>query len=101
MIKIKTNDETLTIRVEGHAGYAEKGKDIVCSAVSILLYTYASELLRLGILSQIRDEENSYDIRPEADLETAKPAFETILSGLRLLSEVYKKNVRLEEMKRE
>ena len=101
MIKIKTNDETLAIRVEGHAGYAEKGKDIVCSAVSILLYTYASELLRLGILPQIRDEENSYDIRPEADMEKAKPAFETILSGLRLLSEVYKKNVRLEEMKRE
>ena len=101
MITITADEKTLDIQAIGHAGYAEKGKDIVCSAVSILLYTYASELLRLGILPQIRDEENSYDIRPEADLETAKPAFETILSGLRLLSEVYKKNVRLEEMKRE
>ncbi len=101
MITLRVNDDDLSILTEGHANYAEKGKDIVCAAVSILLNTYAAELLRLGDIPQIRDEENSYDIRPEAAMEKVKPAFETIRSGLRLLSEVYKKYVRLEETKSE
>jgi uncharacterized protein YsxB (DUF464 family) len=33
--------EILSLRVEGHAGYAEIGKDIVCSSASILAYTVA------------------------------------------------------------
>lgn len=34
----------LALRVEGHAGYAESGKDIICSSASILAYTLASFL---------------------------------------------------------
>ena len=33
--------EKLSLKVEGHAGYAEHGKDIVCAAASILAYTVA------------------------------------------------------------
>lgn len=36
------------VRVEGHAGYAEKGKDIVCSSVSTLVQTLASSLRKMG-----------------------------------------------------
>ena len=32
-------DEWFDIQIEGHAGYAEKGKDIVCAAVSALYQT--------------------------------------------------------------
>ena len=32
----------LSLRVEGHARYAEHGKDIVCASASILTYTLAS-----------------------------------------------------------
>ena len=32
----------LSLRVEGHAGYAEVGQDIVCASASILAYTFAS-----------------------------------------------------------
>ena len=31
----------LSLRIDGHAGYAEVGKDIVCSSASILAYTVA------------------------------------------------------------
>lgn len=34
----------IALKVEGHAGQAEKGKDIVCSAASILTYTIAQYL---------------------------------------------------------
>ena len=36
-----TKGKMLSLRVEGHAGYAEHGKDIVCASASILAYTVA------------------------------------------------------------
>ena len=32
-------DEWFDIQIEGHAGYAEKGKDIVCASISTLYQT--------------------------------------------------------------
>ena len=34
----------LSLRVKGHAGYAEIGSDIVCSAASVLAYTLANSV---------------------------------------------------------
>lgn len=48
MIKVAFAHEkdtgTIILKVKGHAGQAEKGKDIVCSAASILTYTIAQYL---------------------------------------------------------
>lgn len=43
MIKVTftTEGKKLSLRLEGHAGYAEHGKDIVCASASILAYTVA------------------------------------------------------------
>ena len=44
MIKVTFTEsgKKLSLRVEGHAGYEEHGKDIVCASASILAYTLAS-----------------------------------------------------------
>ncbi len=36
MIAVKVTNTEIT--VDGHAGYAEKGKDIVCASVSVLVW---------------------------------------------------------------
>ena len=36
--KYDRNGETHTLSVNGHAGYAEKGQDIVCAGVSAIVY---------------------------------------------------------------
>lgn len=36
--------DTIILKVEGHAGQAEKGKDLVCAAASMLTYTLAQYL---------------------------------------------------------
>ena len=43
MIKVTFTESgnKLSLRLEGHAGYAEHGKDIVCASASILAYTVA------------------------------------------------------------
>jgi uncharacterized protein YsxB (DUF464 family) len=40
-VTIATEGEKLSLRLEGHAEYAEVGKDIVCASASILAYTVA------------------------------------------------------------
>lgn len=37
-------DNTLSIQVDGHAGSAEHGKDLVCASVSILAHTAAESM---------------------------------------------------------
>lgn len=46
-VKIQTDKATQTIELyaEGHAGYAQAGEDIVCSAVSILCYSLEAYIL--------------------------------------------------------
>ncbi|KAK9680593.1 Cysteine protease Prp [Popillia japonica] len=45
MISVKPKKNSLT--VSGHAGYAEKGKDIVCAGVSTLWNTLVESTARL------------------------------------------------------
>ena len=90
--------------VEGHSGFGEKGKDIVCSAVSILVYT---------LLNMLKDEEsdNHLKLRREVindgyfcvevepfDFSKQKITglIETIIMGFSLLNEAYPENVKIE-----
>ena len=43
----KEEGKFLSLCIEGHAGQAEKGKDIVCSAASILAYTVAQTITQM------------------------------------------------------
>ena len=41
---IEINISEAGIKVDGHAGYGEKGKDIICSAVSILVFNLINSI---------------------------------------------------------
>jgi uncharacterized protein YsxB (DUF464 family) len=43
----KEEGQYLSLTIEGHAGQAEKGNDIVCSAASILAYTLAQTITQM------------------------------------------------------
>lgn len=59
MIKVTFEAETMELTMEGHAGAAEKGKDIVCSAVSTLFYTLSYALAENG---------NAFEQVPEVEI---------------------------------
>lgn len=85
----------LTMRAEGHAGYAPAGQDIVCAAVSCLMQTLA--------YSAAEDEHTSSCIYqgkdgPVVNVETGnsvlmRDKFELVADGLTLLAEQYPENV--------
>lgn len=47
MIEVRYDRKALELTVKGHAQSAEKGKDLVCAAASILVYTLAADVNRL------------------------------------------------------
>ena len=62
-VTITTGDEKLSLRVEGHAGYAEEGEDIVCASASILSYTVAQFVM---------EAENQGDLKVPPQLKLEK-----------------------------
>ena len=56
MIAVDVRTDGITI--DGHAGYAEAGKDIVCAGVTALTQTLVKSL------SDLTSEEIQYDITP-------------------------------------
>ena len=90
--------------VEGHASFSEKGKDIVCSAVSILVYTLLNMLKdeesdkRLKLKREIvRDGYFCVEIEPfDFSKNRTKGIIDTVVMGLALLNQEYPDNVKLE-----
>lgn len=64
MIRIVVlRDRTGSIRglkIDGHSGYDEAGKDIICSAVSVTAYTAAGSLEELAGLKGCYDESDGH-----------------------------------------
>lgn len=92
------------LTVEGHSNFNEKGKDIVCSAVSILVYT---------LLNMLKDEESDkhlilrrevvrdgyfcVEIEPfDFSKQRTKGIIDTVVMGFSLLNEEYPGFVKLE-----
>lgn len=101
MTEIKFKPKTLELSIEGHAGYAEKGADIVCAAVSILFYTLAESLETSGYLTKplkktVKEGKSSLKATAnEAYRANTELIFWTILNGMNLLSLDYPENVKL------
>lgn len=87
-----------SLSLDGHAGYAPVGQDIVCSAVSILLFTLANALSDSGAedLEVSLEPGDSYIgcTASYADIEI-DTLFKFAVIGLELLEEQYPENVEI------
>lgn len=82
----------------GHAGYAEAGKDIVCSAVSTLLFTYlnACETVMEHGIVELENGDAHVEFQVEKkNKDYASAVFDAILIGFRMIAEEYPNFVRV------
>ena len=92
--------EKLSLRLEGHAGYAEVGQDIVCASASILAYTLASIVDSFDGVATVIDL-TSGDTTIECECEDAETyvkvanAYHYSQVGYALLEHNYPQYVRL------
>ena len=107
MIKVTYTEKgkKFSLRVEGHAGYAERGNDIVCASASILAYTLAqivSDIERYGNLAfptvvqmDSGDAFISCEAYDDADLMVLKSMFTFAIRGYALLAHNYPQYVEI------
>ena len=89
--------------ISGHAGWAEKGEDIVCAAISTLSITTVNAIesfvLKEGEYEEYADAETgliTFELK-KTDHDT-QLLIDAMLLGFKELAEKYPKYVRLEEI---
>ena len=95
MIKISVSfkNKQTTIVATGHANFND-GNDIVCSAVSALLYTLIGALAKETEITS-EDEKDVFKIVILKDSQNTKVILNTILSGIVQIQKAYPENVKL------
>lgn len=75
------------LRLEGHAEYAERGKDIVCAAVSTLVCTLVANLEDIGC--EMKQDGDTVTVRCVLWDEESHTIWDAFTKGLYLTAENY------------
>ena len=95
MIKVIYNDNT--IKVSGHANYAEYGKDIVCASVSSVIATIVNCIMNIDKSSiTYQDDGITIKITKIYNNEVVNTIFATMIDILKDLENQYKENIKVE-----
>lgn len=84
-------EKDMILQASGHAGYAKKGSDIVCAAVSALMQTLAYSVDG-GTVTRSQDDCNTLTVQAEQSFDNMAK-FELVTDGLMLLAKQYPENV--------
>ena len=90
MIEVQAGKRRLV--VQGHAGYGPAGQDIVCAAVSALVYALAGVLQEKGQLARGDIREGYADIAGAGDCARE---FALVRCGLEMLAGQYPESVEI------
>lgn len=84
-------DEWFDIQIEGHAGYAEKGKDIVCAAVSTLYQTMVQTIQtrQYGELKHIRSNDGFEHVLIDTVTQEGFGAIMAFITGCEEIATAY------------
>jgi uncharacterized protein YsxB (DUF464 family) len=86
-------------RLTGHAGYDESGYDIVCAAVSALVYNAINSCEQfVGVVLQVRDRKSLQCVIPhegltEQQLEAVQLLIQSMVFGVRQIEYQYSEYV--------
>ena len=107
-ISMTYTDTTLSLKVEGHAGQAEKGQDVVCASVSMLVYTiaqytrwmYEQHQLKRSPLIELEEGNSQVIAKPKAEhMAEGLHAFFVASVGFGLLAKNYPEYVTFNGLK--
>ena len=90
MIVIRMDRRHGLLEIAGHAGYAEKGKDIVCAAVSALACS-----LVCYVRGKVEREDGHMSFSAGKMSTRARGAFDCTYGGFALLADAYPTHVTL------
>ena len=95
MIKVIYNNNT--VKVSGHANYAEYGKDIVCASVSSVIATVVNCIMNIDKSSiTYQDDGKTIIITKINNNEVVNTIFTTMIDILKDLENQYRENIKVE-----
>ena len=105
-VKIFKNDssEIVKFTVSGHAGYGPSGKDIICAAVSAIMYTAVGYCLEIGYDGDFVEDDGFASFTPTGGKEEditlkANAALDAMCIGLKQIQESYgNRYIRIHEL---
>ena len=100
MIKVTMNG--LHLMVEGHAMFAEAGKDIVCAAASTLAFTLARRMEQLeneGMASfDLQVSAGVFNLHTAQKSKDCQVSYDTIRAGFEMLAAKYPDHIQFIDM---
>lgn len=98
-IEMSQKSGVYTLETKGHAEYAEPGKDIVCAAVSILVFTLIESIDERDLSEPPMIEQESgkvlVRVKPKQSTEgKIRAVFKVIANGFELLQKNFPENVK-------
>ena len=94
MIKVELKDNLITIK--GHAGYDDKGKDIVCASVSSIVITTINAIIEINPDAiDYSDLDNELIIRKLKEDETVNKLLNNMILLLENLEKDYKDYIKI------
>lgn len=104
MVKISVMPQKYRIKIQGHAGYGDKGTDILCASVSFAFYNLAQMMLNFygqGMLCKeplMKDNEGSsyIEVVPKSEYEPqVQLCFAYFTEGIAALDAQYPEFIKL------
>lgn len=94
----RQENQIKNICITGHAGYAEHGSDIVCSAVSMLSFAIANQLLIINKDFDVKITDNKFEFNIEDQKHDTQLLIDTLYNGLKMVEDQYKKYIKIKEV---
>ena len=95
MIKVIYNEGYKNLKITGHAGYADKGKDIVCASASSIILTSINLAIEFNKDVKYTDDLNKIEIVNNTNDENVTKVFSNMIVSLEELERQYPDNIKI------
>ena len=95
MIKVVYNKDFKNWKITGHAGYADKGKDIVCASASSIILSSINLAIEFNSEVKYTDDLNKIEIINNTNDENVQKVFSNMILSLEELERQYPDNIKI------
>ena len=95
MIKVVYNEDFKNLKITGHAGYADKGKDIVCASASSIILSSINLAIEFNSNVKYTDDLNKIEIINNTNDENVQKVVSNMILSLEELERQYPDNIKI------
>ncbi len=95
MIKVVYNNDYKNLKITGHAGYADQGKDIVCASASSIILSSVNLAIEFNKDVKYTDDLNKIEIINNTNDENVRKVFSNMITCLEDLERQYPDNIKI------